>query len=120
MPSDASAVCTETARSFTVNCSVTAPGSSTTSILNGSPTCSSLPELTTFLNPCRDTVMVYLPSGNASKLYWPEALVTILRTKPVPRCWADTSAPGTSAPDVSVTTPRIREVEVCAKSAEMV
>src|SRR5207249_2412517 len=54
--------------------------------------------------------------GIASKAYCPEALVCMTRLSPVDSCRTVTSAPGTSAPEVSFTTPRMRDVMVWAES----
>src|SRR5439155_897821 len=83
LPSDASAVCTWTLVATTVTSSETTPGASVTSMVSGSPTCNSFPELENFLKPCMVTETVYFPSGTASKEYWPDALADAVLFRPV-------------------------------------
>src|SRR6516164_8477724 len=74
-----------------------------------------IPCLTKLANPWRATVMLYAPVGRLGNVYAPASLVCVSRVWPVPVCVALTEAPGTTAPDVSVTVPTIDPYRACAR-----
>ena len=57
------------------------------------------------LNPIRETVTVYCPGARAGIRKLPVASVIDCETAPVALCFAVTSTPGITAPDVSATVP---------------
>ena len=67
------------------------------------------------LNPVSDTSSVYVPVGNSANEYDPAPFETTERLKPVFSFFTVTVAPGTTAPVLSVTVPRMLAVILCAK-----
>src|SRR4030095_5110523 len=59
----------------------------------------------------------YVPKGRAVKTYFPDSSATTVRVKLVSCCVTLISTPGTTAPVVSVTVPKMEEVVTCANSA---
>jgi hypothetical protein len=66
------------------------------------------------LKPDCSTARVYEPTGSCGIAYSPASLVTAVRMRPVAVCVAVTRAPRTTAPDESVTVPRIVPRTLCA------
>src|SRR5947209_7921889 len=59
---------------------------------------------------------VYEPTGRAGKAYAPLSLLVAVRLCCVSPCVNVTSAPGTTAPELSVMTPEIEAVDTCPMS----
>jgi hypothetical protein len=69
------------------------------------------------LNPGNSTLIEYVPTDNDGKTYKPVAVVVSAYVTPVASLIAVTDAPGTTAPEESVTVPSILEVPVWANAA---
>ena len=96
-----------TARSaVTSTVSPTVPISSLTSTPTVSFELTRRPLVSYVLKPASATLRLYVPGSTAAKKKPPVALVTMSREKRVPSLASVTVAPGTTAPDVSVTVPR--------------
>src|SRR5206468_7499326 len=74
-----------------------------------------MPVRITVLNPAIETSTVYVPVGNSPNEYDPTPFVTVERLKPVFSFFTVTVAPGTTAPVLSVTVPRMLAVILWAK-----
>src|SRR5207245_10873110 len=116
VPSSDDDVCTSGEAPVTVIISLTAPTASLMLIR----TCWSTPRSTsdnvTFLTPVSSAATEYLPVGSDGAVYSPLVSVVTVREIPVPVFVSVTVAPGTTAPESSVTTPRIVPVTACAAS----
>src|SRR5438552_18295705 len=99
----------------TVTVSESAPATSCTSSPRTSATSRMMPVRITDLNPARETSTVYGPVGNSPNEYDPDPFVIVERLKPVFSFLTVTVAPGTTAPVLSVTVPRMLAVILCAK-----
>src|SRR5215472_8931689 len=107
LPTVEESVCTTPTVASTATVSVTWPTESTTSWRSLSSTRSSILPRSFFLKLACSTVREYWPTGNCGMEYSPSLLVSSVRVRPVAVCRAVTFAPGTTAPDASVTVPRI-------------
>ena len=106
-------------------CSVTLTVSARLAIwsTNGSATCDAIGSLTSFRSagpkPASAALTVYVPGGNALKLYVPSASVTVSRDAPFSWLRAVTVTPGSFPPLESFTSPRMLPVVVWASIARM-
>src|SRR5687767_4331956 len=67
-------------------------------------------------NPWSATVSSYVVGATFAKRYAPLPSVTVSRVVPAPTFFSVTLAPGSTPPEVSVTTPDTRPVSVCAQA----
>ena len=110
------ALCTSTIGDapVTVTVSSTAPTRSSGLIVALNEPVRTTPSRFTVLNPCSENVTVYVPGLSGSMRYWPAPSVTTVRTFSMSTgLAASTVTPGSTAPDVSRTTPAI---EACARA----
>src|SRR5262245_8824621 len=73
--------------------------------------------LMNFLKPCAVASTRYVPKGSALKMYFPDSSARTVRLKLVSCCVTLISTPGTTAPVVSVTVPKMEEDVTCASNA---
>src|SRR6516164_5204415 len=98
-----------------------APSDSSTANTRASFTSNTIPVRVYCLKPVRLTSSRYGPTGRFGSVYDPFASVTVVRFRPVSVCVAVTSAPGSTPPPVSFTTPVICAVDpACARSTALV
>ena len=83
-------------------------------------TSSTTPDCTYFLKPWRLASTLYEPSGRAVNEYSPLASDFPERVKFVSALTTVTSAPPTTAPERSVTVPKMPAVDTCAANGEAV
>src|SRR5262245_7863315 len=114
VPSSDVATCTSGEAAATVTVSATVPTSSRAFTRTFVSTVSSMSESVAVLNPGSSATILYLPVGSEGAVYSPAWSVTMVRVRPVPWFVSVTVAPGTAAPDVSVTVPRIVPVTAWA------
>ena len=107
MPSSDEAICTSGELAATVTFSATAPICSCTLMRTRWSTPRSMSGIVTVLKPGSSDTSRYLPVGSDGAVYSPTESVTTVRVSPVPRLVSVTVAPGTAAPVVSVTEPRM-------------
>src|SRR6266850_5532414 len=90
----------------TVTVSSRAPGRRSVLTVAVNDPVNSIPSRRTVLNPGSVNVTVYVPGRKSTIRYWPEPSVTTDRTFSIRAgLAASTVTPGTTAPDVSCTTP---------------
>jgi hypothetical protein len=95
---------------LTLTVSCRPPTSSVAVTLAGTPACTRTSLSTVVLNPCSDTVTVYLPVCSAGTLNVPVEFVMASNLAPVSGLVTTTIAPGTTPPAESLTTPAMDDV----------